>query len=401
MKRKFLILFIVLIIGSLVVGLISRYRRIGVRMADAPTASLKRQDRPVAPVTRGELTERLPALATVRPIRTTALSAQLTARILDVLVREGDRIVTGEILVRMDAREWRSQTEALNQDLQAARDRTQAAAEKLEAARATETRWLRDQNREEALVSKGATPVTALDAARDRYETARAARAVAERELAAAQSGIAALQSRYDAGSVKESYTVIAAPYSGVISGRFRDPGDLAIPGQPILQLVDDHRLTLEFELAEAELPRLKIGQRILTPRLSAVPVTLRIIPQLTPQRMVRLETDFDNPASSPLLPGQSLPIELEIRHLTDVVTVPRTALAESSDGPAVFRIRSGESDHVVHVSILGRDGERVAVEGNLREGDYVRIGSWLQWLRYSAAALKINPLKTETVTRP
>ena len=157
---------------------------------------------------------------TVRLKRETPLGFNTNGRIAAIMVREGDRVATGQILARLDPTSLAA-----------------AAA----AARAEADRARADYRRLAGLFDKGW--VTA-----PRVETARAAVAAADARVQ---------QAGFDVG-----LATIRAPSAGVILRRPAEPGQIASPGQTVLVLGEAATgYVLQLPLSDADLGRISRGQ--------------------------------------------------------------------------------------------------------------------------------------------
>jgi len=133
------------------------------------------------------------AAGTVRALHRAELATRLTGTIQTVRVRAGDRVAAGQLLLTLDA------------------GSPQAGLSQARAALELATITLK---RMERLYADSAIPAAQLDAA-------RAAHAQAESQARAAE--------------VDVGYGGLRAPFSGVVTARLADPGDLAVPGRPLL----------------------------------------------------------------------------------------------------------------------------------------------------------------------
>jgi RND family efflux transporter MFP subunit len=190
------------------------------------------------------------------------LSSRVTGFIRSISVEEGNTISRGEVLVALDDREVQA--------------RLQSAAAELERA---DERLRRIQT----LFEEGA-------ATKDDLEEVRRSSRVAEAEKSAAEAELA--------------YTRIRSPLKGVVIEKLAEPGDLVVPGRPLLRLEDHRTLRFEAAVGEREAAGLKKGEAVavrldrLPDHPFSVPVS-EIIPASDPgTHSVLVKTDL------PYLPG-------------------------------------------------------------------------------------------------
>jgi RND family efflux transporter MFP subunit len=172
------------------------------------------------------------AFGVAQPVAEATLSTKLMGTITAVLVREGDRVRAGEPLVRIDAR-----------DLEARRSQVEAAIAEAEAVYSDA---VTQANRFRALFADGAASQAQLDAA----ETGLARATAAVEQARAAAAELEAIR----------GYSEIRAPFAGVVTKRFVDPGDFAAPGAPLLTVQDDRRLRIVVHASPATLGTMQPG---------------------------------------------------------------------------------------------------------------------------------------------
>lgn len=212
------------------------------------------------------------------------VSVKITGRILERLVKEGDRVTRGQVLVRLDdselAADVRRQDAALRAAQATLRDLQKGARpQEIEDARAAvasaeATRGMteREYRRSDLLYTKNLIAAQDVDRARQAYEVAKSQeRSARERlglllagsrpdlidaarwQVTQAESGLAQAQSR-----LREA--VLVSPIDGVVQRKNLEAGETANPGVPILTLVDPKDLWLRAYVPETEVGRLKIG---------------------------------------------------------------------------------------------------------------------------------------------
>ncbi|NND96686.1 MAG: efflux RND transporter periplasmic adaptor subunit [Pirellulaceae bacterium] len=175
------------------------------------------------------------AIGTLKASSRTVVSAKVLATIDEILVAAGDQVEQGQVLIRLDNKEYVARLDQLKRSLEA------ASANRVEAEK--------QFNRVELLAEQNAASRSEFDkASRDLQVTiadeARAKQAVSEAE-------------------VMLSYTTIKAAKKGRIVDRSAEPGDIASPGVPILVLYDATSLRLEAPVMEHLAVTLKVGDQL------------------------------------------------------------------------------------------------------------------------------------------
>ncbi|NIP79748.1 MAG: efflux RND transporter periplasmic adaptor subunit, partial [Gemmatimonadetes bacterium] len=258
--------------------------------------------------------------------------------------REGDRVTAGQPLVRIDA-----------SDLAAKRAQVEASIREAEAVvRDAETQ----AGRMRALYEEDAAPKAQLDAAETGLERARARLSTA-RAAAAEVDAVA-------------RYATVRAPFDGVVTSRFVDPGDFAAPGAPIMTVLDDRRLRIAATAAPDAVQGIGRGDT-LSARIEGRParaVVEGVVPSAT-GALYTVNAVVDNDGRR-FLPGSAATLRLPQGERTAVV-VPRSAVLRRGDLTGVRVKRDGGAD--LRWVRLGRDlGETVEVLSGLQPGDVVLL---------------------------
>jgi len=300
----------------------------------------------VAVVSTGSASDVISTTALVRAETAATVGAQIGGAILDVGVREGDRVRAGQVVARIDAR-------ALDDAVDAARARLTAADRALRVQEAV-------FNRDSVLHDGGAISRQAFDASSAQLEAARAAMITAERALHTAR--------------VQRGYANVIAPYSGVITARMVEPGDLATPGRPLLAIERPGTVRVISKLAQDSLRRIQPGSDVtfswegqsMHARVS------RIYPALDANALGSVETILPAPLFS--LPNGASVHAAYVAIPSGGLTVPNDALLDTLDSTLVVRVRDDRADPVPVRIVAG--GERQSViEGAVVAGDVVVIG--------------------------
>ncbi len=321
----------------------------------------------LAAVGRGTVTETRHFLGEILGAEEAKIAPRVMARVLDVRVREGDRVRRGDLLVRLDDRELVDAVAAAEAAVAAAREGVAAA----------ETAWQAQKDataRDRVLYENDALAREQWDRSRARERAARAALEAARGRLVAAEKNLARARTRL-------GYTRITAPFDGLVSGRLADPGDLAVPGRPLVGLVREGGVRVRVGVPETLLPRLGPGTpaTIQAAADGAGPIRAsvsRVFPAVGPDRLGRVEIDVPSPVQG-MVPGGSCGVDLVIA-TADGRVVPTEALLEGTSGTFVVTVAEGKA-HPVEVRVVARDEARVVVEPvrdeSLREGTPVVVG--------------------------
>ena len=274
------------------------------------------------------------------------LAPKVAGRVVEILVREGDRVKAGDLLVKLDLGETAIAVERDRQGVQSAaarledlrlgsRDAELRGAEQEIADRRAAVELAKPElERQQALLSKKVGTPRDVDVARATLERAQANLRMSEERLKLLREGFRKYQTeqaRVDvdrARSVlRQSETVakeseIRAPADGVVLHRMAEPGLLLGPGVPALTLAFANRLYVRTFVPETQLGRVKPGQpaevtvdafpgRRFPGRVTEMSPDAEFTPKPVETRRERVnlvyaaKVDLDGGWSEPLVPGQ------------------------------------------------------------------------------------------------
>jgi membrane fusion protein YbhG len=223
------------------------------------------------------------------------VSVKITGRIVVRLVKEGDRVTRGQVLVRLDdaelAADVRRQDAALRSAQATLRDLEKGARpQEIEDARAavssteaTRSMTERELSRNEQLFRQNLIAAQDVDRARQAFEVARAQERSARERLGLLLAGSRPDQvdaARWQVTQAESALTQaqsrlrearVVSPIDGVVLRKNLEAGETANPGVPILTLVNPKDVWLRAYVPETEVGRLKVGDTA-TLRVDAFP---------------------------------------------------------------------------------------------------------------------------------
>ncbi len=188
------------------------------------------------------------------------LSSRVGARIVELLVREGDRVKKGDLLLRLDCADPDAQLAEAQARLAAARSQAIAAGAQIQASERSRAAAERQAKRLAGLpqdVSEANIDQTQASAAGLKHQT-EAARAQAAAAVAQVKAGEAAVaRARLLAGECE-----IRAPRNSEVAILPHEAGELVAPGAVLARLVDLSEVKATFYLPNAEVGAVKPGAR-------------------------------------------------------------------------------------------------------------------------------------------
>jgi RND family efflux transporter MFP subunit len=186
---------------------------------------------------------------TVHARETAVVSARVMGRIERVLVREGDNVRAGQTLVVLDDAALRAQVEQAQAGVKAAQSAQVAAQTNAALASSTLGRY-------KQLESQKSVSAQEMDEVSRRSEAAAA-------NLEAVHAQTDAARAQESGARTMMSYTRLVAPFAGVITARMADPGTMAAPGVPLLQVDQAGTLQLYATVDESAIGAVHKGIKV------------------------------------------------------------------------------------------------------------------------------------------
>lgn len=203
------------------------------------------------------------AVGTVRPKTETRIEARVTGQVLDVKVSPGDRVAKGMLLVALDSRQMTSRLEQAKQALTTARAGREQARHSLEGAQAGLKQAQANYRRVKTYYESQAATAQDLEVAESTFRQAEAEVKRAKEGLAATEAGILQARAVVKESRISLEYSRILAPENGVVLKRFVEPGDLALPGKPLVAMRTTGALRLEAHVREGLISRVNPGSEL------------------------------------------------------------------------------------------------------------------------------------------
>ncbi len=262
--RIFLIVVVVLVVG-LVGGILLLGPSVsaGMSFGGGGRGTEVRVER----VDRRSLVERVSAPGEIEPNVKVDVSAEVSARILELPFREGDAVRKGDLIIRLDAEDIEARLESAKARRDAERYRLQSEQSRLAGPIATLANARRQLERQESLFTTGDVSRQALDDMRNRVaeleaqvEAGKLAISVIESSYAAAEADVAQAKEMLDR-------TIMKSPIDGVITVLNAEVGELVVvgtmnnAGTVIMTIADLSRMRLDAKVAESDIARIATTQ--------------------------------------------------------------------------------------------------------------------------------------------
>jgi len=341
------------------------------------------------------------------------LAPEVTGRVKEILVKEGDQVTINQLLMRLDPAAPRAMMEQAQAQVRQARlsiERRQvdfdAQVVKLRRFEALKEKGLYDAN--------GLQELTSL-------------RNMAEVDLRTSREALSQAQAQYAQAQEQLAKTEIRSPLNGKVTAIYVKVGQTAVPsfsgisGSTLVDVADTTSIDAEINVDETDIARVKVG------------ADARVVPAAFPDKV--LHGKVDQVAIAPRqLPGQNknYPVRIRLTNTADVVFHPGMScraevLTASDDAPKVLAVpvqalryednpdksaaaeKSVASVYVFEDSRAKKrtvttgtaDDSYIAINSGLKEGEQVVVGPAKTLLfLLDGEKLKINAAKTEPAAK-
>jgi HlyD family secretion protein len=291
--------------------------------------------------------------STVKSETEVTLSAQRTGRVVKLPVREGDPVKAGALIAQLDLTEESVQSESV-----------------MVQSKATYEEADKNLKRIQDLFNKGMVAQQDLDAARRAHDVA-----------------MSQYQAARDDVNVMRAYSVIRAPFDGVIANKYTEVGELLLPGKQIVTIVNADKIYVLATIDEVDVGRLKIGQPVAI-TVDAFPgekfegTVKRISAIVSGGKLETRTADvwiYFNKKQTKIKPGMSADVEILVTILQDVLSVPSQAVVERDGEKKVFiaegsPIKPGTKAvaKLIQVETGETNWSFTQITGGLSSGEYV-----------------------------
>lgn len=290
------------------------------------------------------------ATGTVEAVRQGTLGAQVSGRVLEVLVRSGDAVKSGQTLIRIEADDAADAASA-------GAATASGAAARLASARA-------DFERAQRLRSQDYISVAALQ----RSEAA----------LHSAEADAKATGASANAARTRAAWRTVTAPYAGYVTDVLVAAGDLATPGRPLVALYAPGALRVIAQVPEAIAGQLQGTKPAFLagadPGKPPLPVSNWSVVSAVDPATHSVEVRAELPAAAQAQPGQFARLLLPLKSAAALPRIPARAVLTRSEVTAVYVVDANGSAHLRQVRLGPAEGDEVTVLSGLQGGEKIAL---------------------------
>ncbi|MGH9873292.1 MAG: efflux RND transporter periplasmic adaptor subunit [Pyrinomonadaceae bacterium] len=335
------------------------------------------------------------AVGTVRAKNSSIVSSKVMGNIVAMKVREGDTVRTGQVLVEIDSREARVQTQKSGAGLVETKaaleevDRSIKAAESSQTATEANRRLATSTfRRYQQLLARQSISPQEFDEVRARHEMADAEAETAGRMRQSLEAKRRQVLARIDqakadvAGSqVYSSFSRITAPINGIVVSRQADVGYMAAPGAPLLTIESGSDYRLEAAVQESQINKIHLRDQVGV-QIDALGsqelagTVVEIVPASDPaSRTYLVKISITKPSGNQQIIRSGLYGKARfVTGQTQAITIPKKAVVENGQLTSVYVVDQSGIARVRLVRVGKTYGERVEMLSGLKEGEQIVV---------------------------
>lgn len=216
-----------------------------------------------------------------------AVSSKVTGRVEKVLVAEGDNVAAGQVIAKIEQREFQTQVEQARANLAMAQaklatmlagNRPQEIAQANAAALQTKANLenaRRNDVRDELLHQSGAISSQQRDSSKTAYDIAKAQHSASleqfslsmegfrKEDIQMARAQVQQAEATLKNAEIQLAETVIIAPIAGTVGLKSAEEGQIVVEGQPLFSMVNLSDVWIGANIEETYIGRIKVGQHV------------------------------------------------------------------------------------------------------------------------------------------
>ncbi len=289
------------------------------------------------------------------------ISSQILAPISAVEVREGDTVRKGQVLARLSSVPLHAAVEQAQAELLAANQQENAAKAQKNLAAETYARYAILNQRHSVTPQEFDQVKTQLDAANAQLQAAAA-------QSAAAQAGTRQSQAT-------SAYTVLRAPFSGIVTKKYVDAGGTASPGIPLLQIEDARDHEADIQINEADLRNIHAGEQVQVEFNGSQSPIMGKVREIVPSGDAAAHTftvKIGLPPSRALYSGMTANVLLPGGGQRASLTLPKTVIRRRGQLDSVLALDANSVAQIRYVTLGRPEGNAVEIISGLTAGDRI-----------------------------
>ncbi len=220
-----------------------------------------------AKVEERSVVETVSAPGELEPLVKVEVSAEVSARVLELFKREGDLVKAGDVLLKLDDRDLQAALSAQIARREAEKFRLRSEEQRLAGPQSTLANASATLERQQALFDSGDISRQLLDDAIARVQEMRATVAASSENISVIEQSLAAADADIQRQREFLRRTTIVSPIAGQVTLLNAEVGELVVvgtmnnPGTRIMTVADLATVRLKAKVSESDIARIAIGQ--------------------------------------------------------------------------------------------------------------------------------------------
>ncbi len=307
------------------------------------------------------------AMGTIRPLTEAVIESQTSAKILNVFCIPGAAVKKDQILIQLDARQLDTRVKQAQEGLSIAKKQWIQAEKSMDAARADLDQAQSAYRRTQKLFDADIVASQKLEQDKSGFLQAKARLENAQEAVNASKALVRQAEEVVKEAEITEGYSKITSPANGIIARRMADPGDLAVPGKPLLIIQTSGALRIEANVREGLIRHVVLKQeypvKIETINKTILSRVEEILPYADPDTRTFL-IKASLPDTPGLYPGMFGRLLISIGK-EDVLVIEKAAVNRIGQLEQVF-VKTKESWQSVYIKTGRSFGEKIQVLSGL-----------------------------------
>ncbi len=350
---------------------------------------------------RTDIIEKISASGKVQPETEVKISPLVSGEVIDVLVKEGDSVTVGQVLVKIKPDNLRSVLDRVQANLNTQRANLSQAKARVEQAKAQLIRRKQELDRTKVLHAQKAVSDSELETAVANYEVAQADLKSAEQSVEAARFTVLSAEAQVKEATENLSFTTITAPMSGIVSKLSIEKGERVVgtsqmAGTELLRIADLNTMEVRVDVNENDIIRVSKGDSVIVEvdsysfkgiKFAGIVTKIANSAKETPGQSLDAITEFEvririlrssyeqlikeRKGEEPFRPGMTANVEIITDRKNSVLAVPLasvTTRAEKKEASA----STNASDNDPNTLQASRDAKKSTIKEVIREVVFV-----------------------------
>ena len=250
-------------------------------------------------VEKREITQMYEAVGTIRPLTESIIESQVSAKVLKVFYVPGSVVKKGQLLIQLDARRLKAQLRQSKEGLVVAKNNLKQTYKSMDEAKAYLDQAASAYKRTKKLFESGIVTSQNLEIDKSAFLQAKARREKSQGLELSEKASIRKAKEIVKESQIAFGYSKITSPSTGVVAQRMIDPGDLAVPGKPLLIIQTSGALRLEANVREGLISHIILG--------NDYSVKIKTLGKTVPSKIEEI-VPYADPATRTFLVKASLP---------------------------------------------------------------------------------------------